>query len=80
VWRRCVLPLGICVLTPLNLVIPYLIHRASLTGFEAHPEFDWSTHIVLGVVLGPIGGYLAGLWLWRSHEAAYLKGEQTDAA
>jgi hypothetical protein len=32
----------------------------------------------MALALGPIGGTLAGLWLWRSAERDYLKA--TDAA
>ena len=79
-WHRCVLSYGICILTPLNLLVQYVIYRTSLTGFEATPEFDWGTHLILSVIGGPIGGCAAGFLLWRIHEADYLRGEQTDAA
>ena len=79
-WRRCVLPFGVCVLPALGVAIQYLFHRASLTGFEAHPEFNWGISIAVNVVGGPIGGYLTGIWIWRSNEADYLRGDQIDAA
>ena len=57
---------------PMEMLIQYWIHRASLTGFEAHPEFDWIGHGALSAVICLTFGYSAGACAWRRAERDYL--------
>src|SRR5258706_206051 len=65
VWKEGVLKCGLLFLLPLNIVGQYFIYRASLTGFEHHPEFEWLVHGMLSLVIGFGVGYLICAWSWR---------------